>query len=308
MIISEHPKHHEIFNLLNDYFIMSKNNLTLESYKKFINYNNENKYTIFDNIQNLNKVYLDSINDKNILKNKNVKLKTFSTDLPTFIKSQNKSAKTIMICAMDSLPPEPSSKNLTNHPVYNTFKQSNFDLEQNINYWIPFSLVGENSDSNYQFFKELNKFYHLYITDIFKLFFYVVEYDNSSDKILKIQKSNQFQVYKNIVNHSLILKKEIEIIKPECIITLGNNSRDQILKTIGGNELKKIKKWKECTNIQEFDYFDETTDFKCKIYSSPHISGSANGASSQLLKHHMDIEGDSKTIKMANLLLKNISK
>ena len=109
--------------------------------------------------------------------------------------------------------------------------------------------------------------------------------------IIKIDKS------KNLFNYEKkILMNEINLIKPKAIITLGNRSRDALLKFTH----LKAEKWDK--DIQTYSWIDKET----KILSIPHISGAANGAKSKIISNlrYRKMSG-SQNEKLAKIIIEN---
>ena len=301
MEISEHKAHDSIINLLNENFINYKEGGLNKVYQQLIDYSKDpNGITsAFESISknNLNLEYLEGIEKvKESLKN-NPPITNYQTDLPIYIKSRTQNAKTIMICAMDPMSVKPSSGPERNSPVeYSTDR---------VDFWVPFSLIRNDKGANADFFKELSLHYNLYITDIYKLFFYVAtnEWDDKNNKY-KFLTSNSRPEYKKIRKHAEILEEEIKIIQPYCIITLGNNSRNTLLKTTK-DKPNSIPNW---SDIQEYNYIskDDKNLYQCKIISSPHISGSANEAKACLIQNYNNIIEGSTTKKMAKIIISKI--
>jgi uracil-DNA glycosylase len=197
---------------------------------------------------------------------------------------------------MDPMSVQPSSGPERNSPgEYSTDR---------VDFWVPFSLIRNDKGANADFFEELSLHYNLYITDIYKLFFYVAtnEWDDKNNKY-KFLTSNSRPEYKKIRKHAEILKEEVKIIQPHCIITLGNNSRDALLK-ISDDKTKQSKIW--LADVQEYIYKDNSHE--CRIISSPHISTSANGARGPLLKNekYNSINEINETKKMARIIISKI--
>jgi len=204
-------------------------------------------------------------------------IRTLSIDFPVHLRKNGAKRKTVMICAMDPLPPDSNVKS------------------KNIIPWAPFSLICNwelmPNKQNAIFFDSLFKNVDLYVTDIYKVFFRICNTSSRSNmnkKYLTLEKS------KNISAHTDILAREIEIIKPEIILTLGNNSRDAIY------ELANLKpqKWDDDLHINIW------SDKKTKLISIPHISKSANGAKAKILNNpkYKNVLG-SNNEKYANILL-----
>ena len=298
MEITAHINHEKIIELLESHLINFENDGGLKKvYQQLINYSqgilNKNKIS-FTSIDNLNSNYKEIISNPNIIE----LATTIASDLPIFIKSDKENAKTIMVCAMDPLPPEPNKKNIKNK-IFTDWEKRGFNLNNDIGFWAPFSLIDQGMGPNNVFFKELKSEYNLYVTDIYKIFFYIDKGNNH------FAKSNSIKEYKNLTIHGKILTGEIEIIKPHFIITLGNDARNALLKInneIAGSEKQKADKWDENNEIQKYK-FNETT-----ILSSPHISGSANGAKKHILKNSIyknitDVNNLIEVQKLARIIL-----
>jgi uracil-DNA glycosylase len=223
---------------------------------------------------------------------------TYGIDLPVFIKSTQPHVTTVMICAMDPLPPEPNS------PFWN---DKNIDLEKEVGFGTPFNIGGDLTNpkgsmkSNIPFFRSLNEKYQLYITDIFKLFFRMQASDgllssNSYHPFTELKKGN-----KNI--HASILAEEIRIVKPNAIITLGSASISKLLEM---NQLKNgfAQQKKNFTDSLNFYKWNN----EIPIVSSPHISGAANGAKSKIINQeiHKDLVSKYQNEKLALIIRKSI--
>jgi hypothetical protein len=193
------------------------------------------------------------------------------------------SKETIIIVAMDPLSP----------------LEQNKEAADVIGFWTPFSLIdniktGEKSfKSNYLFFAELIKYYNVYVTDIYKLFYRLEEPKN------KKSNSDSDFIELETTLHFSILNNEIETIKPKAIITLGNNSRNTLL-----NHMKiKTEKWDDI----QLNYWQLESNTKLiPLISIPHISGAANGTSSFILKKYPELTGtkNEKLAKLVHLKLK----
>ena len=210
---------------------------------------------------------------------KQEEIRTIAIDFPILI-SNNFNKKKIMICALDSLPPNIGG------------------ITESINVWAPFSLnynwnlATKSSKQNIIFFNTLLECANLYVTDLYKLFFRrgLEGTDNRSNQ-------DHYYTSKNVETHKYILEQEIEIIKPDLILTLGNNSRNVIYSITN----TPVKKWDD--DIMSGTWLDGVT----KIVSIPHISGAANGAKSKLLKNskyeNIQAKGNKK---LAHILLSEI--
>lgn len=214
----------------------------------------------------------------NLIKEKNIR--TISIDFPLMLKSTQNKKETIVVVAMDPLAPN----------VFQTSKET-----ENIGYWVPFSLIDSEKTgqstfrTNRTFFLSLLKNYNVYITDIYKLFYRLGDFPED-------KKSNADKTYLKLesVVHVPILEKEFEILNPKVIVTLGNKSRNAIYKI----QNAPIQKWDD---VQIIHWSNKATKQTIPVISIPHISGSANGASIQLLEKYPDLVGD-KMEKLAQLI------
>jgi uracil-DNA glycosylase len=259
----------------------------------------------FTNLSNLNPAFLEKINEIN---KKDTAL-FFATDLPIYLESTHKkNAPTIMVCAMDSLPPVPIKDNQNNYKLY-PHQNSKIDLRNNIGFWAPFSLVEHNNDDNAKFFKALLTQYNVYVTDVYKLFFYIDKNKINEKGEYVFNKSNGWSKYRKLESHKNILTSEINIIKPSCIITLGNNAGNALLNIEG----KNLDLWENCLDfggLQKNDTNKITApNNSIKIISMPHISGAANGDKTRIIENKLYKNIPGETIeKYANILLHEIAK
>jgi uracil-DNA glycosylase len=205
----------------------------------------------------------------------------------------------IMICAMDALPPIPES-------IF--WKDKSFNQREDVGLGVPFSLVDDWSIprgslfSNLAFFKEMLEEYDLYITDIYKLFFRIKmggAYINS----------NALKEYTSLLNneglnfHASLLAKEIEIVRPELIITLGNASRNAMGFLIQHfqNRTIALQPWSD--KVQQYQWND-----RIPWIASPHISNAANSTKKLLLHNpaYSFIDGNYANQRLARILLHEI--
>lgn len=258
----------KIYNELLNYFeLIHKEDLSKEETLTKLNFHTIVKQTMHEDL----------------IKIKDKKLKTIAIDLPILLKLDDTNYKdTIIVVAMDPLSP----------------LEQNKENADNIGFWAPFSLIdniktGEKSfKSNYLFFAELLKSYNIYVTDVYKLFYRLEEpvnkKSNSDFDFIELESTLHFS----------ILNTEIESIKPKAIITLGNKSRNTLLKHM------KIKtnKWDD---IQLNYWMMESNINPIPLISIPHISGAANGTSSKILNKYPEISG-TKNEKLAKLVQLNL--
>ncbi len=140
------------------------------------------------------------------------------------------------------------------------------------------------------------------LKEIFKLFFRV-------QKPNQLVISNAVSAYTQLQNekgenlHGAILSKEIECVKPQAIITLGNPARNQLL-TI--NHLLKAsaqtpQKWSG--DRQHYRWNNQTP-----IISAPHISGAAIGAKALVLNNpaYEHLEGKYQNEKLAKIIIEKL--
>ena len=290
MKLSIHPRLPEVMQLLEEHFIQYDQGGLSAVYTQLLDFSGiaskEEQERLkphlpYTHIRHLHKNYLQAVEKENT---KHTAL-SLTTDLPIFIESsQGKDAPVVMVCAMDSLPTIPI-KTGRNEYALHPHQNQTLDIKQDIGFWAPFSLIEHNQDANSLFFNQLLKSYSLYITDVYKLFFYIDK--NRSDKNGRpvFSKSNSISTYRNQEIHSTLLLREIDLITPRCILTLGNNSGNALLKLYG----KKLENW---TAVHENGGLQihhlsqsENAEKKIPMIAAPHISGAANGAKSLVLNH-----------------------
>jgi hypothetical protein len=192
-------------------------------------------------------------------------IRTVGIDLPILL-SKGKNRPVLMICAMDPLRDETDGETPSN----------------DIGLWVPFSAInnprkkGSNmkpSDKrNLSFFHTLLETHDLYLTDAYKLFYREGK-----------KKSNGQNKFKSLEVHSEILEKEIRLVKPSAIITLGNAARNAIC----GILKLEVPTWSDTV------YKTKTIE-DVNVVMVPHISGSANGYKAPILKNekYKNVEGD----------------
>lgn len=217
-------------------------------------------------------------------------------DLPIFLKAQKETAKTLMICAMDPLPPLPTSA---------FWHDKNIQFNETVGFWAPFSLIDDwnhptgSMRTNISFFKTLLSNYNLYVTDIYKLFF---RFEQSGNYIA----SNAIQEYTSLLGengrsfHGNLLAKEIELVNPCAILTLGNAARDKLLAInyLLNNHLQPPTHWGD-------DFQQYTWNNSIPLIASPHISGAANGAKAKIVSNerYKNINGVVQNERLANIVL-----
>lgn len=226
-------------------------------------------------------------------------LTTMAIDLPIFLKTQKETAKTLMICAMDPLPPLPTS-------VF--WRDKKVQFNEIVGFWAPFSLIDDwnhptgSMRTNISFFKTLLFDYNLYVTDIYKLFF---RFEQSG----KYLASNTIKEYTSLLGengrsfHGNLLAKEIELINPCAILTLGNAARDNLLAInyLLNNHLQPPTYWGD--DLQQYLWNNSIP-----LIASPHISGAANGAKAKILtnERYKELTGVVQNERLASIVLANI--
>jgi hypothetical protein len=290
-----HPKQKQIIQLLEDEFICPENGLD-QIYSQIEQYADNQKLNSIQNgvAENLKSPF------SQIYQDFSASITTMAIDLPVFLSNNSKNKKTIMVCAMDSLPPLPTNPFWDNHQI---------DFKKDIGFWAPFSVIDDwknptgSMRTNIPFFETLLAEYNIYITDIYKLFFRV-EKENVWVNSNSIGSYTNLCDQKGVHIHGKILAQEIEIIQPEAIITLGNASRNTLLQinaNMGFNAQNPFG-WKD--DLQAYLWAD-----KIKIIASTHISGAANGAKSAILKNsqYAHIEGKYQNERLAKIILQKLN-
>lgn len=290
-------KNKEIISLLEKHLIFPRDGLN-DIYDRIIRYYNRSNQ-ITEKPTEKDKIELEQILPTNLL-NKNElvgsfsyltsePIRTMAIDFPVHFRLGKPNRKTIMVCAMDSLPPNDEKVDVRN----SIYKDPNGIIP-----WAPFSIIYNwdlakgSSKLNIDFFRTLFEDCDIYITDIYKMFFRIgpVGSDVRSNKLPRY-------VVENLNAHKGILEKEIEIINPDIILTLGNNSRNALYSLYN----LKPEKWAN-------DYLCIVwTDTVKKIISIPHISGAANGAKAKILSNakYNSVSGANNE-KLANIVLTSI--
>ncbi len=197
-------------------------------------------------------------------------IRTVGIDFPILLK-KGKDRPLLMVCALDPRRDESS------------------ETTSLISDWVPFSTI-KNPDSetkysekeNLRFFHILLETYDLYITDIFKVFY---------RKGTQLSNSDSSYTRKDV--HKKLLDQEINVVKPNAIVTLGNTSRDAICSIFNVT----APAWSENPELIQLD---NTKTLLCL----PHISGAANGTKAPILNNEVYAELEGK----GNTLYANIAK
>ena len=184
-------------------------------------------------------------------------------NFPIFLETIKPNAKTIMIIAKDSIP------HIDDIYITN-YKKNN--LKNEIGFTTPFGIIDDwirptfLERENIGFFNLLNSEYNIYITDIIKIGFKLPKRENWTNSNFIASDCN-FDITE--INKELceIVSKEIEIIKPDAIVTIGNEARNTLLK-INETLFKKNQKvlyWKGSLQLYHWNS-------NLPIIASPHIS------------------------------------
>jgi hypothetical protein len=218
------------------------------------------------------KLYKDELSEQfKEIKQKNIR--TIGIDFPIRL-SKGKNRPVLMICAMDPL--REDSDEVSN-------------IEE-IGFWVPFSIINSidskhnkfSDRSNLYFFHTLLDKYDIYVTDVYKVFY------REGDKV-----SNGQKEFKQLSVHKEILENEIKTVKPDAILTLGNDARDGICQILDLNP----PTWSD--KIHTTVSKDNT-----KVLMVPHISGTARGTKAPILNNEVynTIEG-TDNVKYARIIM-----
>ena len=221
-------------------------------------------------------------------------------NFPIFLESIKPNAKTLMIIAKDSIP------HIDDIYVTNYKKGV---LKNEIGFTTPFGIIDDwlrptfLDRENIGFFNLLNSEYNIYITDIIKIGFKLPKRENWTN-------SNFFEDDCNFdikeINKELceIVSKEIEIIKPDAIVTIGNEARNTLLK-INEKNFKKNQKvlyWKDSLQMYQWNS-------NIPIIASPHISSSGEDEKFKILNNpkNKDLFAVYNNEKLAKIILNEVS-
>lgn len=221
-------------------------------------------------------------------------------NFPIFLETTKPNAKTLMIIAKDSIP-HIDDIYITNH------KRSN--LKNEIGFTTPFGIIDDwlrptfLEMENIGFFNLLNSEYNIYITDIIKIGFKLPKRENWTNSNFIASDCN-FDIKE--INEDLckIVSKEIEIIKPDAIITIGNEARNTLLK-INEKNFKKNQKvlyWKNSLQLYHWDS-------KLPIIASPHILSFGKNEKFKILNNqkNKDLIAVHHNEKLAKIILNEVS-
>ena len=147
------------------------------------------------------------------MERKDLKLRNLGTDLPVYFGNPEICKERIMIIAMDAKRNAPNSDDdVVLNSVFSLHSLSYGRKTTKNDYW--------------KFIEPLTKENFVYITDVYKLFY---EYTNLDGKPKISNKDKNFTDTKNGSIHKAILDKEIALINPTKIITLGKEAKTALL-------------------------------------------------------------------------------
>ena len=167
-------------------------------------------------------------------------------DLPTWFNTPDEKKNKIMVLGIDPL---------RNEQVFNSL---NADKENEVIIGTPYAFHLSNMRTGrtkqyWNFINLLSEKNFVYLTDIYKTFFY-------TDKSKKVRSYNYYQ-NNSWYSHMDLLAKEIDLIKPDLIISFGAVSYTQLM----GKRSPKLS-----SNIQS-----NIIEFMCKpVLPMVHLSGS----------------------------------
>jgi hypothetical protein len=205
-----------------------------------------------------------------------------------------------MIIAKDSIP------HIDDIYITN-YKKNN--LKNEIGFTTPFGIIDDwirptfLERENIGFFNLLNSEYNTYITDIIKIGFKLPKRENWTNSNFIATDCN-FDITE--INKELckIVSKEIEIIKPDAIVTIGNEARNTLLK-INETLFKKNQKvlyWKDSLQMYQWNS-------NIPIIASPHISSSGADEKFKIINNpkNKDLFTVCNNEKLAKIILNEVS-
>lgn len=208
---------------------------------------------------------------------------THAIDLPIYLENDS-SKSTLMVIALDSLPPIPES---------NHWKNSTLNLTKEVGFWAPFSLIDNwetpigSMRSNLSFFQPLLESYSLYITDVYKLF-----YRKKLDQGYQV--SNRIPAYQKLYPkvHFEILLNEINLVRPHAVLVLGKLAMQALSPLLIESPSEGFPAYK-------------ISERNTSVLALPHISGAANGAKVPYItsREFAFIEGKTWNEKLARIAI-----
>ncbi|WP_067145438.1 uracil-DNA glycosylase family protein [Pseudotamlana agarivorans] len=174
-------------------------------------------------------------------------------DLPYWFGDLNASNKKIMVIGIDPLRAE------------SAFNKINANKKDDVLISTPYALHSEgnrNEEKNayWAFINELKSKHFVYLTDIYKTFFYINEPKRKRSYVYNSNKDN----VKDVLRQTLY--SEIEFIKPDVIITFGGIAYSQLM----GKRCPKLSQKLEKTKT----HLKVTDDYSVAVLPFMHLSGS----------------------------------
>lgn len=224
----------EIKDLISKYLIKDVD--IDEIYKKIVNYKEGDKTIELDKekLQSFYDQWSNNFSD-------------FQIDLPFWVQS-NENKKKIMIIGQDA---------------NNSGKENSEKIKINT----PYSYHSNENNDYKKILDKLKIDYNLYLTDLYKLFFW---YKNTIFNTPVAAKSHQFPNYINDEIHYKILLEEINLIRPDLIVTFGNNARNAI--SLISKEPINFKNLVSKDNLKKGYNFVLDESFTIKFAPIPHPS------------------------------------
>ena len=144
----------------------------------------------------------------------------FQIDLPLLIsENEKKAGKRIMIIGQD---PNNDGKEDNGRVILNT----------------PYSFLAQEGNVYNEILNALKGEYELYLTDLYKMFFWFKsDLKMAKNKKSLNAKSHQLPTYTFEAIHYTMLREEINIVKPDLIVTFGNTAR-RAVQLIAPNTIK----------------------------------------------------------------------
>jgi len=221
-------------------------------------------------------------------------------NFPIFLESIKPKAKTLMIVAKDSIP------HIDDIYITN-YKRDN--LKNEIGFATPFGVIDDwqkptfSDIENILFFNMLVSEYNVYLTDINKIAIKLPKRANWTSSNF-IASDCHFDIKEINNDFCKIVSKEIEIIKPDAIITIGNEARYTLLELNENvfQENQKILYWKDSLQLYNWNK-------KLPIIASPHISSIADEEKSKILKSitNKDLVAVYQNEILAKIILNEVS-
>lgn len=187
----------------------------------------------------------------------------FQIDLPLLIsENEKKAGKRIMIIGQD---PNNDGKTDNEGVILNT----------------PYSFLAQEENAYNKILNALKGEYEFYLTDLYKMFFWFkrdLKMDRN-DNISLQAKSHQLPTYTFEAIHYTMLREEINIVKPDLIVTFGDPARHAV-RLIAPNKFKyKDSVTKDKILLRQSYEFELDGGKRIKYAPLPHPSNSVRQSS-----------------------------